>query len=372
MTKILVIEDEAGIRDELIDWLAFEGFVVLGAENGRLGLAAALHERPDLIVCDIAMPEMDGHEVLIEVRANPALNLTPFVFLTASADRDSVRKGMNLGADDYLTKPFTHAEVLNTIRSRLEKKTLQETQYNAYIDMLSSALSQEREKHVLKTRLVAMFSHDFRNPLTSVLASSDILRHYDDRLTPERKHQHLDRIDGAVRMLIQMLDEMLIVAELELGRVDYTPVPVETAHLLGSIVEEFRLIDQGDHLLSIANTVMCSVMAEPRLLRQIVTNLISNAIKYSPSGTAITITLRQDQDELVLMVQDQGIGIPEESLPHLFEPFHRAANAKGVKGTGLGLNIVRECVDRHQGTIGVESRLGSGTTVTVRIPFIPA
>jgi len=122
MAKILVIEDEYDIRDEVMNWLQFEGYEVIGAENGRKGLEAIRRERPDLVLCDVSMPEMDGHEVLIELRSDVNYNQLPFVFLTAAADRASVRQGMNLGADDYVTKPFTISEITNVVRARLEKQ----------------------------------------------------------------------------------------------------------------------------------------------------------------------------------------------------------------------------------------------------------
>lgn len=120
MARILIIEDEAPIRDEVVDWLTFEEYEVDSAPNGRLGLEKILTETPDLVLCDISMPEMDGLSVLTAVRANPAVSSVPFIFLTASADRLAVRKGLDLGADDYITKPFSHAAVLNAVNSRLK------------------------------------------------------------------------------------------------------------------------------------------------------------------------------------------------------------------------------------------------------------
>lgn len=122
MTKILVIEDESDIRDAVKDWLHFEGYEVIGAENGKQGLELIYSEHPDLVLCDISMPIMDGHEVLIELRSNPSYAQIPFVFLTAAADRESVQTGMNLGADDYLTKPFSHTDIVDAVKTRLAQR----------------------------------------------------------------------------------------------------------------------------------------------------------------------------------------------------------------------------------------------------------
>lgn len=368
MVKIVVIEDEAHIRDEVMDWLQFEGYDVKGAPNGRRGLEVIQGEMPDLILCDISMPEMDGHEVLISVRSDPDLTHIPFVFLTASADRDAVRKGMNLGADDYLTKPFTHAEVLGTLKAILQKKAAQSVRVQNEFNNLNLALNEEREKRLLKSRLVAMFSHDFRNPLTSILSSSSILRNYNDRLSPERKQQQFDRIDGSVHLLIQMLDDMLMVAEMEGGHLEYNPERVDLTVFVESLIEEFRLIDHDAHQFEFHSALGREINGDPKLLRHILANLISNAIKYSPPKSVIRVILNEYDTITEVRVEDEGIGIPEESLEHLFEPFHRASNARSMKGTGLGLSIAKQAVDLHGGTITVESILNQGTRFTVQIP----
>lgn len=371
MIKVLVIEDETQIREEVMDWLSFEGYEVYGEANGRLGLATIQHNIPDLVLCDIAMPEMDGYEVLIEVRSDRNLGYIPFIFLTAAADRASVRRGMDMGADDYLTKPFTHAEVMNTVRSRLAKKEAQDKQLASQINSLDNAFNEERAKHLLKSRLVAMFSHDLRNPLATISTSSGVLRSYSDHLAPERRERLFDFIDGSVRHVLQMLDDMLITAEMESGHLVFAPQVVELPGFLQAIVDEFQLIDQGAHKLIFLATYQGQVMADPKLLRHILANLLSNAMKYSRSGTEITTTLDEADGELCLQIQDHGIGIPPESLPTLFQPFQRASNAKNIKGTGLGLTVVKECVDMHGGNIQVSSEIGQGTRFMVMLPCQP-
>lgn len=368
MSKILLVEDEAPIREEVLDWLAYEGYQAIGAENGRQGLQIAVRERPDLILSDIAMPVMDGHELLIEVRSTPALSDIPFIFLTASAERDSMRRGMDLGADDYLTKPFTHAEVLNAVRSRLERTSAHSEQVQAKFALMSSALNEERHKRLLKSRLVAMFSHDFRNPLASILTSVGILKNYEDRLTPEQRHRHIERVEGSVRLLIQMIDDMLALAEMENGSIEFTPQPLNCTEFIESILDEFRIIDQERHPIIFSSRLDGKFNGDPKLLRQIITNLTANALKYSPDGAAVSIALAEADDRVTITVQDAGIGIPAESLSKIFEPFHRAANSKNINGTGLGLSIVKDCVERHQGAISVTSEINRGTTFIVELP----
>ncbi|WP_129628242.1 hybrid sensor histidine kinase/response regulator [Candidatus Oscillochloris fontis] len=372
MAKILLIEDEPTIREEVLDWLQFEGYEALGAPNGRLGLEVIQRDHPDLILCDIAMPEMDGHEVLLEVRASMRFSSTPFVFLTASADREAIRRGMDMGADDYLTKPFSHAELLNMVRSRLRKKELQEEVMLGRIQMLDAALAEEREQRLLKSRLVAMFSHDFRNPLTAIMASAELL---DEMSDPQHyvthKQKYVNRIFGSVYILLQMLDEVMVVAEMEGGHITCTPQMMDLLSFVEKIIEEFRLIDRNAHIFSLTYSLPEQIELDPRLLRHILANLIANAIKYSPVGSEIRLNLSLHHDQIWLEVHDQGIGIPTESLPYLYEPFHRAKNAKQIKGVGLGLSIVRECVLAHNGQIAVETQVNGGTMFKVVLPLVP-
>ncbi len=368
MPKVLIVEDEAPIREELMDWMLFEGFDVMGAADGRAALALIEDTPPDLIVSDIRMPEMDGFELLLEIRSDPQLAQIPFIFLTASAERASVRKGMDTGADDYLTKPFTHAEVLQAIHSRLQKKAAQDARIKAQVDAIQQSLGEEREKRMLRTRLVAMFSHDFRNTMSSILSSSEILRRYDDRLSVERKHQHLERIDRAVHMLKQMLDDMLLAAELEEGFLIFAPQKLDLTDFVAQLVEE---LDDGaapSHRIRFVGDEVGLVEADPKLIRQVLVNLISNSVKYSPEGSQIDVELRSDAHTLALSVEDRGIGIPSDSLSRVFEPFFRAENTAGEEGTGLGMSIVKTCVDLHDGHIRVDSTEGRGTRVVVDIP----
>ena len=369
MFKILVIDDETPLRDEVSDWLEFEGFHVITAENGRIGLEKALSSLPDLIVCDITMPELDGYAVLLEVRSNSQLSHIPFIFLTAHVTHDAIRLGMNQGADDYLTKPFKRSELLNAIHSRLQKYAEQQHTAHLQLEAIHHALEEEKERQLLKSRLVAMFSHDFRNPLSTILSSSELLKNYDNQLSSDRKRQHLDRIAGSVLLLLQMLDDMLTVVEMEHGHMEYRSQNIDIASFVSTIVEEFRLIYRGQYQFVFEESALELIESDPKLLRQILNNLISNAAKYSPSGTTVTIRLQKNQNSLQLQVSDQGIGILEKDQEHLFEAFYRADNVKDIKGTGLGLAIVREAVTLCGGKIYVSSELGKGSIFTVELPL---
>lgn len=369
MTKILVIEDEADIRDELVDWLCFEDYEVCIATDGKQGVDLAIAEKPDLIISDIRMPLMDGREVLMHIRSHPDLSDTPFIFVTASAERDSVRLGMNMGADDYITKPFTVDEILKAVQAQVHKHRQHTEAWEHRVDQLAVALDNERQARLLKSRLVAMFSHDFRNPLALIKSSADLVLNYEDRLSADKRRAKLKQITNAVSLLVQMLDDMLLVAEMENEHFAPDLVEANIVALVTGIVREFREMHETTHTLTMHSEQACiNLLFDAKLVRQIMVNILSNAVKYSPDGGEIVVTVEARAEAVCISVRDPGIGIPRSYLPQLFEPFQRADNARYFKGTGLGLAIVKQAVDYLNGAIHVESQEGVGTAIHCLLP----
>jgi two-component system, sensor histidine kinase and response regulator len=369
MPTILVIEDESLLRAEVAEWLKFEGYTAITAEDGAAGVEKALQYLPDLIVCDIKMPRLDGYDVLLEIRSNIKTADIPFIFLTARAAHEDMRAGMNLGADDYLTKPFTRVDLLQAIKSRLETTAARRLKIREEIEALRTELAREHEQRLIKGKLVGMFSHDFRNPLATILSSISLLRDYADRMDEKRRLAHMNRVDASVRQLLHMLDDMLIITQMESGRLEFKPELLGVEQFFQHIIEEFQIIHAETHTFRIESRFADPMMADPRLLRQIAANLISNAVKYSPAGSEVSITLGFRQGQFAFSVEDRGIGIPEKDQAELFGVFHRGSNVGDVSGTGLGLAIVKQAVELHNGTLHIESEVGRGTKVTVLIPI---
>ncbi len=367
-TKILVIEDESILREEVVEWLMLEGYATLAAADGQQGLELALQSAPDLVICDIMMPRLDGHGVLLALRADPTTADIPFIFMTARAAYEDIRQGMDMGADDYLTKPFTRQQFFQAIATRLHKQSLLAQRYQQSVEQWQNAFEQEHAQRLLKARLVAMFSHDFRNPLNAIHSAVELLRDYGDRLEPGRRLRYFNRIEASVLELLNMLDDMLVVSQIESGNLGVNPEEIDLRQFLKTIVEEFQIIHGDVHPLVFTSNFGAPFVADPRLLRQIAGNLISNAIKYSPKGSQVQVRLERQPGHVVLTVIDHGIGIPEADQAHLFTPFQRASNAANVSGTGLGLAIVKQAIDLHGGTVTLQSQVGVGTTVKVELP----
>jgi len=234
---------------------------------------------------------------------------------------------------------------------------------------LRRAMAHEKELNELKTRFISMASHDFRTPLAAILSSTDLLEHYGDRLTDERKHQHLQQIQASVKHMTGLLEDVLTIGRADAGKIEFQPAPLDVREFCCHLVEELQLSAGTRHTLRLMiEGAAWPAALDVKLLRQILTNLLSNAIKYSPDGGDVSLHVTHEPAFVVFQVVDHGLGIPAAAQAHLFETFHRADNVGGIPGTGLGMAIVKKSVDLHQGTIEFESAVGVGTTFVVRLP----
>jgi PAS domain S-box-containing protein len=233
---------------------------------------------------------------------------------------------------------------------------------------MQHALRRERELSEMKSRFVAVASHEFRTPLAAILSSVELLDDYGTRLPEDERHEILGLIKTAVTRMNGMIEQVLVTSKLESGRFVFRPVSAVLPALLAQLAAE---LDQANPQAARV-AMQCQGLEEHRLvdaqlLRHILMNLLGNALKYSPTDSAVTCSASADGDRLRLVVQDSGIGIPTADLPRLFQSFHRGTNVGNIQGTGIGLHIVKECVDLHQGAIEVDSEPGRGTTFRVRL-----
>lgn len=247
--------------------------------------------------------------------------------------------------------------------------------FNAMADALESqlaersAIAKSQEAAEVKERFAAMVSHEFRNPLCSIQLAAEMLRHYGDRMSPTQIEEQFERLLSAVRHMTQLMEDVLLLSQEQAGVIEFLPVPMNPIAFCGSLLTEFqRSISDQHRLIFVSEGVCEQANLDEKLLRSILTNLLSNAIKYSPNGGIVQLTLVGQERSLIFRVQDQGIGIQEADLPRLFESFHRGENVGRIQGTGLGLTIVKRCVDLHQGEINVDSIVNVGTIVTVTLP----
>lgn len=238
-------------------------------------------------------------------------------------------------------------------------------------DLLRS-LVLEKELGELKSNFVSMVSHEFRTPLGIIMSSAEILDRYLDRLPPESRREHLDAINGSVRRMSRLMEEVLLLSKVEAGQMSCTPAATDLTDYCRRLVDE--TLSATNHLCPIrlsAENLPATLLADEKLLRHIFTNLLSNAVKYSPAGSPVDFRVRGGGESIVFQVEDRGLGIPAADQPRMFKAFHRGNNVTHLAGTGLGLTIVKRCVDLHGGNIEFESVEGAGATFTVTLPLGP-
>lgn len=237
---------------------------------------------------------------------------------------------------------------------------------------LIHALEREREVSQVRKDFVAMVSHEFRTPLGIIASSAGLLEKYFDRLGVEERREHLASIRGNTRRMSQLMEEVLLYGRVEEGRLACEPRPLRLEALCRVIVDELRSATHHRCPIRLqTGSLPEPLAADERLLRPILSNLLGNAVKYSPPGSPVDLEVEVADAQVRMVVRDHGCGIPAADLPLLFEPFRRGTNVGQVPGTGLGLAIVRRCVRLHQGTLDLASEAGVGTTVTVRLPLLP-
>ena len=241
-------------------------------------------------------------------------------------------------------------------------------------DMLN-ALEKEKEMNDLRSRFISMASHEFRTPLAIISSSVSIVDKYSQRLSDEKKQQHFQRIQSTIHHMTELLDDVLTMSKAEAEKLAFNPQSLDILAFCRNLISELQLSSNEHQILfTIQETAEINAhqpfitQIDPKLLRQILTNLLSNALKYSPPATDIHFNLSLQEPNLVFEVKDQGIGIPVEDINQLFTSFHRATNTGNIQGTGLGLAIVKKCVDLHQGEIRVSSILNEGSTFTLTLP----
>lgn len=230
-------------------------------------------------------------------------------------------------------------------------------------------LAQEKELSELKLRFFSMVSHEFRTPLSIILGSAQLLAESSQQWTEEKKLKNLHRIQSSAKLMTQLLTDILTLTRAEAGKLECNPEIVEIESFCLNLVEDIQFGSETQHPIKFVNIGQSThAKLDEKLLYSILSNLLSNAIKYSPQGGNIHFILSCEPEAAIFQIKDEGLGIPLESQQALYEPFHRCKNVGDIVGTGLGLTVVKKCLDIHRGQISVESEVGIGTTFTVKIP----
>jgi signal transduction histidine kinase len=359
--RILLVDDEPNLRLALTDMLELSGYDVVAVADGEAALQALATQTFDVIIADIMMPRLDGWELVRQVRADTRLHDVVFIFLTARGQRDDERQGRDLGADDYLAKPFEPEDLLARIRSRLRRRSETLSRYQDEISRL-------QERNRIKDEFVALTTHELARPLSSIRGFADLLlsRSSDD----PTQRSFLELIRNESVGMAGLADDLMILAAMDRGQ-ELDREPVDIAELLREVLAPFHRPPMTHRFQLLAVEGQPLVAVDASLLKRAFANLIGNAAKYAPQRTPIRIHARRQGDWLVVAVADEGMGIAAEHLADLGKPFFRVKReaTNGIPGTGLGLALTYRIIAAHGGHLAVSSELGAGTTFSVWLPL---
>jgi signal transduction histidine kinase len=360
--QVLVIEDEADVRSNIIEILGSGGFETIDAPNARLGLDLARVHSPDLILCDIKMPDLDGYHVLQEIRSHPKTATIPFIFLSAKTYPTDLRQGMNLGADDYLTKPFRRLELLETISARLKK--------HQTLVQLEQQMKDLQAQTCQRGELLNTITHDLRAPLTTIKVALQMM----DTL-PDKRQQYMDIALAGCEQCDELIQNLLDLYQLEAGETTIVPEAMDVQDCLQRIhnLFEVRTCNYGQLLVWDVPEVLPPMVSDTISIQRILVELLNNACKYTPHHGKILLTVRESEiggalPSLIFTIRNQA-EIPAAALPHIFNKFYRVpgGDRRQRGGTGLGLALVQKLASQLGGQIQVESAEG-WTTFQVELP----
>lgn len=364
MSRVLVIDDTAEIRGDIAFILTEEGFEVQEAENGRKGIEIAQSWAPDVIVCDINMPQMNGYEVLEHIRNLAVTRITPFIFLTARSEHMDMREAMAAGADDFIPKPFRPAELLNSIRAQIHKTAMR----------IKATEDRLRE---LSDNITTAVPHELRTPLNTVSGFADMLMREAHEVDAEQIVEWARHIKEAGQRLYQLIEHQILYVRLQV----WAQTPEKQAEYARSHLADIHnmvemIATQIGDKSGRWNDLQFDLEAAPPVamnypdLIKILTELLDNAFKFSSADHPVRVVGRQADSTYLLIVEDQGRGMTSEQIKHVgpYMQFDRGIYQQ--PGLGLGLAIVREIVELYGGHMEITCVPGQGTQVTLHLKCV--
>ncbi|MDX5338784.1 MAG: response regulator [Cyclobacteriaceae bacterium] len=385
--KILIVEDDSVSALLLQRALEKNAHQIIGiADSGEKALEILEENRADIVMMDINLAgELDGIKTTEII--NEKFDI-PVVYLSASSDAETLNKVVGTNPSAYVIKPFNIRELnmvielaifkdrkekeLQKLNNELEEKVKQRTAelYEANKE-LTKALEKEREINELKSRIVLNVSHGFKTPLTSILSSAQLLQIYAEKDHPFKQKiaKHASKIENSVRALNNLLTSVLFFGKADENKLEFRPKKIFTAAFVKEVIDTVNAgIENNVQIKSEIGDMPKTITSDPELVYQVLENLLSNAVKYSKEGKQVDFQMKIENGVLEAIVKDKGIGIPKSEQSKLFDRFFRAKNVGIVEGSGLGLSIVKKCLEVLKGNIEFVSEQDKGTTFRVTIP----
>ena len=349
---VLVADDEQDLTELLKYNLEKENYRALIARNGEDAIGAIQCHNPDLVVLDIMMPELDGWEVCRIMRNSSEGRAIPIIMLTALSDEEARVKGLSLGVDDYISKPFSVKELMLKIHKHLERH---------------HAMKQLQAKEQEKETSLRYFIHEMGNSLTAISGFSSLA------LKKDNGRDHLRVINNIALHAASLLKDASLLSRLETEGGTLSVIPIDIGAMTKEVVDIFQDKAKRKHIeIVVMQNMRLTAKANQTGVRQVLINLLSNAIKYNRQGGKVWIDFGEHNDWVDVTIKDEGCGIPQDELSRIFHKFYRAAGSELVKGAGLGLYIVKLLTESMGGKIIVASEQGAGSAFTVSFPTAQA
>lgn len=362
--NLLIVDDTPANLHLLTDMLVKRGYRVRPVTSGRAALQAARSEPPDLILLDICMPAMSGFEVCERLKADAALNGIPVIFLSALNEPLDKVKAFGSGGVDYITKPFQCEEVEARVHTHLGLRRLQ-VQLEDQNRRLQESYEQLRVLEALRDNLTHMIVHDMRSPLTVIMGTLDMIK---TNLTGlDKNGDLLELARQSARALNDMATQMLDVSRLEAGQMPISKTVCDVAKLAREVIEPLRLQAENRRLQVVAAEPLV-VTCDGDVIRRVIGNLVTNALKCTPSGGEVSVACTRAGAGARVAVTDTGCGIAPEDQARLFKKFCQLEGQTRKLGVGLGLAFCKLAVEAHGGTIGVDSEVNKGSTFWFVLP----
>jgi signal transduction histidine kinase len=358
---VLIVDDEAS-NIAILDRLFRAEYQTMTATRGDAALKLLDEETFDLVLLDIMMPQVSGLDVLKAIRRNAHTAELPVILISARMDENDIVEGLSIGANDYITKPFRLAELRARARTQITLKRLQDERKHT-IDELQTA-------HEMKDRFLRIASHDLKGPLSNLRLAHYLLRKYVEE--NPRPLELLDNADMSIETMQSVIDEFLDVTALQSGKIDLRASAVLVEDVVGSVIKQYEL-NALKKEIALDVHGKGAVHADYGRLEQAIGNLVSNALKYSPKGSVVTIGTEQHDAVVRISVADQGPGVPEDERDRLFTQFGKlsARPTDGESSTGLGLWIAKHLTQIQGGEIGVETPPTGGSIFWIEMPAAP-
>lgn len=356
--KVLIVDDVKENVDILDQYFTSKGFETITAFTAKEAIEKAQKYSPDVILADVMMPEMDGFQLCEKLKKEMTrFRNIPVILVTVKDDVQSKIKGLSAGADDYVTKPFDIQELGARVNTALRLKQAQD---------------ELKELNELKNQFLGMASHDIKSPVSRIEMTVQKILKEKKSLTSEQVEQ-LSKVKDEAQTILNLISDLLNVVKIETGKMGIEKEEISLENLINEIVkinEQSAKAKKLEIETTFDKGIPSKFLADPNRLIEVFDNLISNAIKFSKSGGKIRVHIKKAKEGVEISVSDQGIGIPKNELPKVFDRFARISSkpTAGEKSTGLGLSICKQIIGLHKGKIDVDSEIGKGTTFTIFLP----